>query len=377
MLRIAFISVGDPCRSTTWSGVPSNLVREFEREGYQVYPLDISTSFAWHWCGVVFNRVLRKMYKSLRRVSFSNTKIALWLSRKWLERNINRLGGVDMVFSTSFSIDLRGLGLPSVMLHDWTEGYSILRAGVPALNGCEQKSERNQIDVITACDLVVVLYPGSREYLIGTCGRRYLDKIKYICNPVNTLPVTEELLAERMVRCSEKVHLLVVGGAWYQQNVEYVIQAADRLCNDNIVVDVVGRNSAVTKPMHCSVCFHGYLNKDNEEERQKYDALFVTAKCLINIRQGWGGGSSAAEAMYKYVPVIIGRYPDIEAMYGEAEGRFGLYCTPGDVDDLEVQLRKLLSMPLVDYAKLCLSAHEITKDDTYRNLVSAIIDSIT
>ena len=378
MLKIALIAVGNPCRSTTWSGVPNNLFRELERNGYEVYPLDISADFMWHWCGVAFNRVLRKIYKPWHRVHFCNTKFALWLSRRWLKREIDRVGGVDMVFSTSFSVDLREAGVPAVMLHDWTEGYGILRSGTPFLNRCEKQSEQNQLDLIVTCDLVVVLYPRSRKYLAETCGGCY-DKIKYFCNPVNALPLTEELLNERMAICSaasREVHLLVVGGAWYQQNVEYVIQAADRLSDDNIVVDVVGRNSAVSKPSHCKVVFHGYLNKDKEGDRQKYDALFVGAKCLVNIRLGWGAGSSAAEAMYKYVPVIIGKYPDIEAMYGEAEGRFGLYCTPGDVDDLVVQLRKLLSMSPVEYTRLCQSAHEITKNDTYENLVSSILANV-
>lgn len=378
MVKIALIAVGDPCRSTTWSGVPSNLVRELEQEGHEVFPLDISADFAWHWCGVVFNRVLRKIYKPWQRVHFCNTKFALWLSRRWLKREIKRIDGVDIVFSTSFSVDLRRTGVPSVMLHDWTEGYGIIRSGAATLNICETRSEQNQLDLITSCDLVVVLYPKSMEYLAGMC-KGHSDRIKYICNPVNALPLTEAYLAERMARCSvasEEVHLLVVGGAWYQQNVEYVIQAADQLCNDNIVVDVVGRNSAATRPKYCKVVFHGYLNKDNEEEHQKYDSLFMNAKCLINIRLGWGAGSSAAEAMYKCVPVIIGKYPDIESMYGEAEGRFGLYCRPGDVDDLAAQLRKLLSMPPPMYIKLCQSAHEITKNDTYQNLVSSILANV-
>lgn len=379
MLRIALLAVGDPCRSTTWSGVPSNLVRELRHEGHEVYPLDISADFIWHWCGVAFNRVLRKIYKPWQRVHFCNTKFALWLSRRWLKREIDRVGGVDMVFSTSFSVDLRDASVPTVMLHDWTEGYGILRSGAVSLNSCEKQSEQNQLDLIMACDLVVVLYPRSRKYLADMCGERS-DKIKYFCNPVNALPLTRQLLNERMAICSassKEVHLLVVGGAWYQQNVEYVIQAADRLCNDNIIVDVVGRNSASTRPVHCKVVFHGYLNKDNEEERQIYDSLFVNAKCLINIRLGWGAGSSAAEAMYKYVPVIIGKYPDIEAMYGEADGRFGFYCRPGDVDDLAAQLRKLLSMPPMLYTKLCQSAHEITKNDTYKNLVSNMLANVS
>lgn len=380
MFKVALIAVGNPCRSTTWSGVPNNLFRELKREGHEVFPLDISTDFVWHWCGVVFNRVLRRLYKPWQRIPFCNTKFALWLSRRWLKRNVDRIGGIDIVLSTSFSVDLREVGVRSVMLHDWTEGYGILRSGVGGLNRCEKRSEQNQVDLITASDLVVVLYPRSREYIVGVCGDEYSGKIKYICNPVNASPLTDELVNERMARClapTIEVHLLVVGGAWYQQNVEYVIQAADRLCNENIVVDVVGRDSAATKPKYCKVVFHGYLNKDDENERQVYDALFVNAKCLVNIRQGWGAGSSAAEAMYRYVPVVIGRYLDIEAMYGEAEGRFGLYCKPGDVADLTAQLRKLLAMQPAEYAQLCQSAHEITKNDTYQHLVSSMLDAIT
>lgn len=265
------------------------------------------------------------------------------------------------------------------MLHDWTEGYGLLKNGARTLNRFEKQSELNQLDLITSCDLSVVLYPKSRDYLVDVCGKQYSNKIRYICNPVNAQPYTKEEIQNRMAHCSTKdetIHLLVVGGSWYQQNVEYVIQAADKLRNPKIVVDVVGRNSAATKPEYCKVIFHGYLSKDNAKERELYDSLFMKAKCLVNIRLGWGAGSSAAEAMYKYLPVIIGKYPDIVAMYGDAEGRFGFYCTPGDVDELAVQLRKLIEMPPVEYAKLCESAHEITCNDTYQRLVQEILDFV-
>ena len=96
-MKVALIAVGDPCSSTTWSCVPCNLVKEFRRRGHDVVPLDISSDFAWHWCGVFFNRILRRICKPLAHVSFCNTKFALALSRIWLKRRLSRIEGGGMV----------------------------------------------------------------------------------------------------------------------------------------------------------------------------------------------------------------------------------------------------------------------------------------
>jgi glycosyltransferase involved in cell wall biosynthesis len=379
-MKVALIAIGNPQNANTWSCVPQNLYFELMRRGHEVLPLDLSSDFLWHYCSGLFNHIVRKTYKPWGGIPFSNTKFALWLSHRWIRRKLRRVSGLDLLLSTTFSIDMRGLGVKCVMLHDWTEGYAMLRGKDKGrLNAAQEQCEHNQIKVITACDLVTVLYPKSREYLVKICGMSYANKIKFICNPVNALPLSQEMKNKRLEYCfleGKGKHVLVVGGARYQPNVEYVIQAADKLRDKDVIVDVIGRNSAATKPKYCKVCFYGYLSKDNKEQRELYDSLFLQAKCLVNIQQGWGAGSSAAEAMYKYVPVIIGKYPDIEAMYGKAEGRFGFYCAPGDVDELVDLLRALISMSPVEYTKLCKSAHEITKADTYKNLVGQILDAV-
>lgn len=376
MCRIALVAIGDPTSPLTWSGVPYNLLNELRRQGHDVMPLDISADFIWHWCGVAFNRILTRIYHPWRRLQFCNTKFAMRLSRRWLKRELSKIGKVDIVFSASLSIDLSDAPCAKIMLHDWIGGYGVSDFGTTPLSQNEKRAEENQIHLVKACDLVALLYPKSREYLVERCGREYANKIQYICNPVASSKPTEDYVRKRLLRSSSNdrnVHLLVVGGPWYQENVEYVIQAADSLQAPNITVDVVGRSSAKTQPKYCKVVFHGYLSKDSEDDYRLYESLFLGAKCLINIKRGWGGGSSIAEAMYKYVPVIIGRYGDIEAMYGEATGRFGFYCTPGDVNELADKLQLLLSMSSSEYVNLCKFAHEIVQNDTYEHLVKSIL----
>ena len=367
--NVAIIAIGDPCLSTTWSGVPKRLVDEYSRRGYNVFPLNIASDFLWHWIGVVFNRVLRRIYFPWHRVSFCNTRLAFALSRFWLKRHMRKIGKIDLIVSTSFSVDTSGLNVITVMLHDWTEGYALLRSGNPAFNRCEEQSECNQLELLGKADLVVALYPASMNYLVAKgCNARY------ICNPINTESLSEEEYALRLEKMEDdEIHILAVGGSWYQSNVECVIKAADNLKDGRIIVDVIGRNSAKSIPKYCKVNFHGYLNKDDIKQGDLYRKLFLQARCLVNIRKGWGGGSSIAEAMFKYLPVIIGRYPDVESMYGGAESRFGYYCNEEDVEDLTCKLRKIITLSKNDYLKLCTGANEVVKNDTYQRLVDGIM----
>ena len=157
---------------------------------------------------------------------------------------------------------------------------------------------------------------------------------------------------------------------------ECVIQAADELRDEGIVVDVVGRECAKTRPRFCKVNFYGYLNKDDGEQFKLYKSLFLHARCLVNTQKKWGAGSSVAEAMFGYVPVIVGRYPDIQAMYGEACGRFGFYCEEGSVEELSKRLREMLCMEDAAYHSLCVSAHNICSNDTYDFLLSEIFKAV-
>ena len=369
-MRIGLMAIGDPTKAGTWSGVPFRILCQLERKCHDVIPLDLASDFLWHWCGVFFNRILRRIVPMWNRVAFCNTRMGLLLSSRWLKKMSRQLGPFDILFSTSFSVDFRDLSCPCILLHDWTEGYAILRTG-GQLNCAEEVSERNQLDLIKRACLVVALYPKACEYLINNIGKGFASKIRFICNPVNASPLTPEEVELRLASRSKRI--LVVGGAWYQENVEYVIQAADALHDAEIVVDVVGRESAKTVPRFCNVNFYGYLDKDKPDEMAKYKLLFLGARCLVNIRKGWGAGSSIAEAMFGYVPVIVGRYSDIEAMYGEAEGRFGFYCQEGNVAELSRILRRVIDLDDDQYRNLCVSAHNVCRNDTYEFLIGTIL----
>ena len=371
--RVVLVSVGDPRTSRAWSGVPQRLFLELNRRGCEVLPLDISSDFWWHWCGVVFNRIFRRVYRPWHRVSFCNTKFGLYLSGRFLRKSLANKGLHELIFCTTFSINCAAVETPCVLLHDWTEGYAILRTG-SSLNSCELQSENNQIGVIKASQMSIAIYPESEKYIKGLLGEDYQQKIDYVCNPINADALTAEWVKDRLQKGINSKRILVVGGFWYQRNVECVIKAADSLGRKDIIVDVIGRSSAETQPKYCRVNFYGYLDKDDAEQKSLYMTLFKEARCLVNIRKNWGGGSSVAEAMYDYLPIIVGRYPEIVSMYGEDDSRFGMYCGEEDIHALADKLRAMLDMDSESYREVCVSAHNLVANDTYERLLTEIFD---
>ena len=66
-MNVVLISVGDARASGTWSGVPKRVYEELRRRGHNVVPADITKDFLWHWCGAVFNRIVRSVYRPWKR----------------------------------------------------------------------------------------------------------------------------------------------------------------------------------------------------------------------------------------------------------------------------------------------------------------------
>lgn len=373
-MNVVLISVGDARASGTWSGVPKRVYEELRRRGHNVVPADITKDFLWHWCGAVFNRIVRSVYCPWKRVAFCNTRLGLFLSRRFLRRTLNRCSHIDLIFATTFSIDCSTIDIPCILLHDWTEGYAILRTG-SRMNSCELRSESNQLKVIKSAQMSIAIYPESCNYLKGLLGPKNQHKICYVCNPINTDSLSNQWINDRLHEGVNSRRVLVVGGFWYQRNVECVIKAADLLGYDDVVVDVIGRTCAEAKPKHCKVNFYGYLNKDIPEQKATYMELFKKARCLVNVKKTWGGGSSVAEAMYDYIPIIVGRYPEFVSMYGE-EG-FGYYCREEDISALSELLRRIFALDESSYVQLCKSAHALVENDTYERLMTVVLKGVS
>ena len=363
---ILLIAEGNPSSEITWSGVPIRISRELENMGHCVIGADITKSVLWRFVGVLFNRLYRRVFPKWKRIPFKTTGLGLWLSNRWLKKVISSQKHIDLIVSTIFCLDCKHVSIPSILIHDWTPGYKILRANEQTLTPTEEAVERTQLQSLSNASLVVSLYPKSAEYLSKQYG--LFGKVHFFCNPINAEKMEFSELEKSIEKRRRSMHLLLVGGKAYQDNVELTIKAVNKIGNPNIVIDVIGLTSAKT-PLTCGVIkFYGYLNKSDDKQKKVYDSLYDEARCLINVRKEWGGGSSVAEALYRGLPVIIGLHADLIELYRKA-GDAIAFVSGSSLNELVVAVKKCLSRSDDDYEAICKKAHEAVRDDTYNYLL--------
>lgn len=367
-MKILFVVNGDAETTVPWSGVPKRILDEMRRQGHEVVNFNLAEVPYFKWPRILFNRVIRRVIRSWINIPFETTRLSMWLCGIWLRRMVSQNLDADLMLATSFCLDCEGLPVKSILLHDWTVGYARMRLHGHALSVPETRVERNQLRALGTATKVVTLYPLVRDYLAKENG---LQNVEYICNPINVIKQLD--VAGRTASACSARRFLAIGGNFYRDNIECVIQAADALGDDTVVVDVIGRSSAETVPKHIKVNFHGFLNRADHEQCKRYYDVVAEARALINVKHGWGGASTISESMLQGLPVIIARYPEIEAMYGVEDGQYGYFCKPMDVPDLTDKMRFMLAMSDRDYAAMCQRAHAIVKDDTYDKFMGRLL----
>lgn len=287
-MKVLFITKDGDARSVrSWSGVPFRILRELEALGAEVVCRDMAEVWFLKWPRILFNRVIRKMVRPWREIPYEATKCYMWHANRWLRRETRRHADFDMAFITSFSINCTGASLPCILIHDWTFGYRRKHLHGHCLSAAERRAEDNQLRALRSAQRVITLYPRVLDYLKG-CG---VDNAAFICNPINVdQKIDESEILSRVHRGAHSKHILFVGGNAYRNSMESILEAADSLGDADIVVDVIGQTSAHYQ-MKCALAnFYGFLDHDDKEQRKTYDEVFASARCLVNVRKGWGGG---------------------------------------------------------------------------------------
>ena len=365
IVNILVVASGNPESAGTWSGVPCRVVTELRRLGHCVVCGDFSNVWWIKPWRVAYNRFLCRHFRVFKCKSFMATRFGIQLNSLWLKHLLRRRKDIDLVVAMSFCFNGKNLGKPLFLVHDWTIGYLRALFGDREIGPEDVDIDAPAFDAMRYAKKVVSLYPKSAEYMkshIGEC-------VSYICNPINV--DTSADMGARIDAARESRHVLVVGGAVYRRNVETVLMAADRLGISDVVVDVVGCSDVSYKPVNATVRFHGYLDRAKPNDGQLYDSLFMSARCFVNVRKGWCGGSSVAEALYRGVPVVVSRNPEIECLYGECPAVS--LVEPENVAALAERLRVILLKEDREYEAMCRAAHDLTANDTYAKFVGEIV----
>lgn len=122
------------------------------------------------------------------------------------------------------------------------------------------------------------------------------------------------------------------------------------------------------KDIYC----HGYLNKNDFDDRAKYYDLLRKAAVFCNPTEVWGGFSSTIEAMYYYTPIVIAPYSDFVAQFGE-EIDFGEYNTTFTSESLAIKLQRILNAPKSTRQALCRAAHLRVKECDWKTYSARLL----
>ena len=365
-MRFFVAAYGNAEEIGCWSGVPYLFISALRCQGHQCVCGDMNYIPGHRWVRIFFNRVVRRLFMRKSRVAFAYTRLSTWWVGQWAKRQIRRVGDVDGFICFDFSCDCSSLGVPSVLIHDWPSAYWLDGAGRP-MTASERRGLSRQLEAMRSATQAVTLYPKVYEYLIG---RHALTNARFYGNPTNVDNPFTDVDAVLSTRCQSN-RILCIGCDYYRSSVDTVIKAVAQSGRSDWCVDVIGLK-AVDNPHGVNVRCYGYLNRADSEQAAEYWRLVAGARCLVNVRKGWGGGTSVAEVMYGYLPVIVGDYPDIMSLYDNPPS-FGYYVSQEDVLALRRALEDIFSLPERKYRAMCVAAHDVTAPYTYDYIVKRLI----
>ncbi len=364
--ELTVFSVGDSRRLSSWSNVPYFFTETLISKGIKVNRVNLERTFV----GKVLNKSVWAALNFLNKnnyYSYSRSLVHYLNVRFKIRRAVARYPKSDAHIFLTFSFSSVGLtDRPTVLFCDWTYDHHFkyfLRQQPSAMESMSIAREDQQIE---AADLVFVLFPGVAEYM----KQRYSNpKIFYLGNVVNTLLNVSE--AHVLAQKAASQEILFIGGSKYLEGAKQLIETYKRLKTrrPSLVLNIVGMRDREFDNLPDGVHCHGYLDKENADQRALYYDLLIRAKALVNTTPKWGAFSATLEAMHFYTPVITTPYPEFVETFGE-QIDFGCYFSGQSVHTLSAVTESILDDPLYD--GLCWRAHDAVSDFTW----SAYIDKV-
>lgn len=265
-MRVLLVSKGDARRFRTWSGVPRIVLDRLLAEGSEVRLLNLFDDFWFHFIGAIWNRT-----HNPREREFETTCLGGWLMSRAVRRAAK---DCDRVLALTYALDARGIPVPVELMHDWTQGYFFKR-----FDG----AERRIIERMSHAERISCFYPESARYL-----RSQGLGVDYVGLPVQ-VPEHARRLACRRKDEMPSDRYVVFASPWHKDNLE---EALAYLAEGFHHLDVIGMDGRSTD----KIAYHGYLDKDDADDAEKYWGILTSADCLLALGKTWPGGSSIAEA---------------------------------------------------------------------------------
>jgi len=302
-MKIFFCTTATSKNYKSWSNIPYLLHKNLEKRGYSVknYVLREVEPFK-----TVFNipiRVLNKFFNLGTTYFYVRTPLhffTTYLCSRWIgwisAKN-------DVMVVQGFSYPLKNGKNRQIVLGDWPSEYLFEKFLKRQPSRLERRSIDRENAVIEAADAVITLFPNVREYML----RKYKNQNIYCFGNVVNVDDDVKVPADIQQRKLNSKRFLFVGQPFYLPGALELIAAAHNLRGMGVdcEVDIVGIGAELIGAKYPWLNVHGYLNKENAEDKKKYYELLSSARLFVNTTPGWSGFQALLEAMYFYNPIVV------------------------------------------------------------------------
>ena len=114
---------------------------------------------------------------------------------------------------------------------------------------------------------------------------------------------------------------------------------------------------------------YGYLRKDNHVECGIYYDLMCRARVFCNPTPEWAGFSSTVEAMFFFTPVVVSKYDNFVAEFGN-DIDFGKYNVSFSMSAVAGDILTVVDSPAYDTK--CVIAHDSVREYTWESFVDRL-----
>jgi glycosyltransferase involved in cell wall biosynthesis len=349
--RLLVVSTEDSTRLSSWSNVPYLFCKTLEDQGLELGRLTLRPQ------GVMGSAVrwalrLLKFLRVRKESTWDYTRSAhyYWRVQRQIDLALEReaFDGV-LVLNFSYGPSLPPK-VPLYLFCDWSLSYAIECQRLRRPGSLERASILRENRLINAASAVFVLFPLAERFVRSALPQA---RTHYLGNVINAVEGPDE--GDIKLK-QASFSLLFVGKPHYREGALQLIDAYRQLKKalPTLALNIVGMGEEFFGHLPEGVFCHGYLDKGDPAQREKYYGLLRRARLFVNPNPKWASFSAALEAMYFYTPVVTSAYAEMEETFGK-DISFGAYYRADDTQPLCELLYRLMSSK--DYESMARNAH--------------------
>lgn len=370
MKNIVVMTYGDPRNPSTWSNVPYLFVNTFEKKKYNVICCDISTK---RNIFMLLYTLFFKIIKPSSTYYFVRSNINRKLVNKRIKKIVQKYDD-SAYFYFCFGYDFSPSEYTNkkvILFSDWPIEYAIERRFNRKPDYFEKKDIERHEKIIEDATYRISLFKDVTQYM----NKRFKNKTLYLGNLINSFyPINGFDSVEGRNK------ITFIGKKSYYDSAKNLVKAfclleEDIVTKNNLELHIIGmQKSDFPNVANDQIHFHGYLNKGKKEDMEEYYKTLKETLVIVNTSDKWAGMSSIIESMYYYKPIITSKYDEYVKTFGN-DISFGYYSN-NNVEDIKLNLEKIINMDKKSYKKMCKKSHDAVKDFTYDTYVDKIIELV-